>query len=245
MPHRVLTAQQVAEYLHLTPAEVEHLVKRGKIPHEKSGSRVVFRRIDIDAWASRRLLETRHGDEKFVEDFHQRASAKRFEFSQEHALMPDLLTAERIDADLGARTRPSVISEMVALAGDTGLVNDPVDLLESLRNREELCSTAMPGGFALLHPRHHHEYLFEESFIVFGRTAHPVGFGAPDGHMTDLFFLVCCGDDRLHLHTIARICAMYKETALITQLRTAETAGEMYDLIVAAEMDVIRALRPG
>ena len=243
MPHRVMTPAQVAAYLHLSLADVEQLAKRGKIPHEKAGARLVFRRIEVDAWASRRLLETRHGEEQFVDDFHQRSSEKHFEFSQDHALMPDLLTADRIDPDLGARTRTSAISEMVALAGDTGLVNDPVDLLESLRTREELCSTAMPGGFALLHPRHHHEYLFDESFLVFGRAAHPVGFGAPDGKLTDLFFLVCCGDDRLHLHTIARICAMYKHTELIDQLRAAGTAGEMFDLICAAELEVIRALR--
>lgn len=238
-----MNIDQVAAYLHLTKAEVEKLVRRNRIPHEKSGPRVVFRNVDIDAWASQRLLETHHGDAQFITDFHVKASARHFEESRDHAIMPTLLTPQRIDPEMGARTRASVLSEMTMMAADTGLVTDQVDLLESLRKREEMCSTGLPGGIALLHPRHHHEYLFDESFIVLGRAGQPVPFGAPDGKLTDLFFLVCCGDDKLHLHTIARLCAMCNDTSLMSDLRVAETAHDMYDLIVAAEIEIIVNLK--
>lgn len=234
---------EVATYLHLPPHEIERLVRKGGLPHEKSGDRLVFRNVDVDAWMSRRLIETEHGARRFADDFHRRASDTRHGETSTHAIIPELLTPERIDVELGARTRSSVISEMTMLADETGLVNNPVDLLESLRDREEMCSTAMPGGIALLHPRHHLEFLFEESFIVLGRAVQPIPFGAPDGRLTDLFFLLCSGDDRLHLHTLARIAAMCSATTLIADLRAAGTADDMYDLIVAAEEQVVIGMR--
>jgi len=239
MPHRMMNLSQVAAYLHLPEHEIERLVKREGLPHQKTGGRLTFRNIDVDAWMSRRLIERDHGNKTFAADFHKRASDTRHGGTLAHAIIPELLTPDRIDIALGAKTRSSVISEMTMLANETGLVNNQVDLLESLRDREDLCSTAMPGGIALLHPRHHLEFLFEESFIALGRATQPVPFGAPDGKMTDLFFLICSGDDKLHLHTLARIAAMCSATNLIADLRVAETAADMFSLIVTAEEQVI------
>ena len=45
---------------------------------------------------------------------------------------------------------PAVVRQLVELAEKTGRLCDPRDLLKSLEAREELCSTALPGGLALL-----------------------------------------------------------------------------------------------
>ena len=220
-----MNLDEVASFLHLTRDAVQKLVRKNKIPFQKTGDRISFRNVEVEQWASQRLLDTRAGDQIFAEDFHQRATDTHFGETQEHQIIPQLLTPERIDPELGAKTKSSVLSEMTMLADETGLVNNAVDLLESLRDREALYSTAMPGGVALLHPRHHHEYLFEESFIVLGRAGQPVPFGAPDGKMTDLFFLLCCGDDRLHLHMLARLAALCGTTNLAADLRAPGAVG--------------------
>ena len=238
-----MSLAEIASYLHLPVQDIEKLVQRGKIPHEKVRNRVVFRQGDIDIWVSKRLLETKHGDEKFIQEFHSRGSAYHAERESESATISNLMTPDRINPELGARTRSSVLSEMTMLAAETELVNNQVDLLESLRDREEMVSTAMSGGIALLHPRHHHEYLFEESFIVLGRAVQAIPFGAPDGKLTDLFFLLCCGDDKLHLHALARLCTMCMDTNLISDLRVAETANDMYKQIVSSELTVIKNLK--
>jgi mannitol/fructose-specific phosphotransferase system IIA component (Ntr-type) len=115
-------------------------------------------------------------------------------------ILPDLLTAGAVDSAMTSKTKASVLRDLVALAEKTGQLNDPKTLVDSLEAREELCSTAMPGGFALPHLRTQEPYLFETSFLVVGRPIQPIHFGAPDGEPTQLFFLICCQDDRLHLH---------------------------------------------
>jgi mannitol/fructose-specific phosphotransferase system IIA component (Ntr-type) len=138
-----------------------------------------------------------------------------------------------------SKTKASVLRDLVALAEKTGNLCDPKALLASLEAREKLCSTAVPGGFALPHPRSHEPYLFVTSFIVVGRPVQEIHFGAPDGQPTHLFFLLCCQNDQLHLHTLARLCLIAQKTKLLDQFREAPDAETMRNSIITAEQEVL------
>ncbi len=71
MPHRVLTIEQVAGFLHVAVADVEALVHHREIPFERQGRRIVFRKAEIDEWASRRILGLAG---KKLENYHQDSS---------------------------------------------------------------------------------------------------------------------------------------------------------------------------
>lgn len=237
MPYRTFTEDEVARYLHLTRGDIEHLLKNQEIPVERHGSRLVFRKADIDAWASKRILGL---EGKPLTDYHRKSSAAAEQIFQNQALLPDRIKPAFIDPALLAKTKASVLREMTRLAANTGRVYDPEALLESLQAREELCSTGLPGGLALLHPRRPEPYLFESPFIVLGRTVQQIPFGAPDGRPTDIFFLIGCPDDRLHLHLLARLCLMAQKTDLLANLRQAETGGAMHDVVLSAEQTVLQ-----
>lgn len=239
MPHHVFNIKEVAGYLHLSVDDIERLVREREIPHERLRDRIQFHRPEIDAWASKRILLLSRKD---LTQYHSTSSEKVKESSGTHAVMTDLITAERISPALPARTAASVVREMCALADLSGLVSDPADLFRSIKEREELCSTAMPGGLALLHPRQHEPYMFTESFIVLGRTVQGIHFGAPDGSTTQLFFMVCCQDDRLHLHTLTRLCLMCQQTTLINGLFEADSAKTMVAAILHSETEIISRL---
>lgn len=228
--------QEVAEYLHLTEADVERLLENEEIPSEERGGRVVFRKQLIDAWATQRILGL---EDRPLTEYHQKTSRGTRTVLENEAIMPEMIRPEYIAAAMAAKTKASALREMVALAEKTGKVLDSKDLLASLEAREELCSTALPGGLALLHPRHHDPYMFDASFIVLGRPVQDIFYGAPDGQPTHLFFLICCQDDRIHLHTLARLCMMAVKTGLLDELRQAADGGAMYDCLVAAEQEVL------
>jgi mannitol/fructose-specific phosphotransferase system IIA component (Ntr-type) len=98
----------------------------------------------------------------------------------------------------------------------------------------------MPGGVAFLHPRQQQPYLLQSSFMVLGRTIQPIHFGAPDDRPTDLFFLLCCQDEVLHLHTLARLCLIVLKTELLDQLRAGTDADAMHECLLNAEQTVIK-----
>jgi excisionase family DNA binding protein len=241
MPYRTFGTKEVARYLHLSQAEIERLVKNQDIPVEKHGDHLVFRKVVIDAWASQRIMGLQG---RRLAEYHQKTSRDTRQVLAHEAILPDMIRPEYIEPALAAKTKASALREMVALAEKTGRVWDRKGLLEGLEAREELCSTGLPGGFALLHTRQPEAYLFDSSFIVLGRTIQPIPFGAPDGQPTHLFFLLACPDDRLHLHTLARLCLMAQKTNILEQLQQAADAESMYQSLIASEAAVLEGSRP-
>jgi nitrogen PTS system EIIA component len=157
VPHRTFGVEDVARYLHLSSADVERLVKNQDIPFEKHGPRLVFRKVAIDSWASPRILGF---EGRRLADYHQKTSLDAREALASEALMPSRLRAEFINPLLPAKTKASVLREMASLAEKTGRVCDRRALVEGLEAREELCSTGLPGGLAILHCRYPEPYLF-------------------------------------------------------------------------------------
>jgi PTS system nitrogen regulatory IIA component len=241
MGFRQLSIPQAAARLHVPAAEVERLVKYREIPFVLRGDEPVFVRRDLDAWASQRLLESNGGHAVAV----HRASTRNRQAAVatgHERLVPRLFRAAWIAPALQSRTKPSVLRDMVTLAATTNLLYDDAALLHGLEEREALCSTAIDQGVAFLHSRYHDPHLCGDSFVVLGRLARPIFAGAADGRATDLFFLVCCSDDALHLHVLARLCALAHSTPVLTELRQAATAAEMLAVLVRSEDALLAAL---
>ena len=241
MPYRPLTIQQAAARLHLTLPEVEKLVKYQEVPFTRRGAEQepIFSRRELDAWASQRLLGMNAGR---VADVH-RASTAMWQTPDSHdSLVPRLFCAEWIEPALQSKTKPSVLRDMVKLAAATNLLFDDTALLRGLEEREALCSTAIDQGVAFLHARYHDPNICGDSFVVLGRTVRPIFAGAADGQTTDIFFLLCCLDDALHLHMLARLCAMAHSTTLLTELRQAGNSEQMLEALVRSEAAVLQAL---
>ena len=236
MPFQLLNLEEVADYLHLTLEDVEQRVKNREIPFERRGDRIVFSKGEIDAWASQRILDL---PGRRLAEYHEKSTRHTREILAQETLLPELLRSGAVASAMKSKTRASVLRDLVALAEKTGRLGDPKALLASLEAREALGSTAMPGGFALPHPRSHEPYLFETSFIVVGRPVQEIHFGAPDGQPTHLFFLICCPDDRLHLHLLARLCLIAQKTGMLDQLREAPDAETMRHSLIAAEQEIL------
>lgn len=239
MTHVRFSLHEVADYLHLPVADVELLVKRREIPFTLVGSRPVFIRVEIDAWASQRLLGFTRGP---LADYHRKTSARMHNLDRTSAIISELLQPAYVACGLASRTKASIIRDMVGIAEAAGIIADRAELIESITTRERMCSTALAGGMAILHPEHHLPYMSDDSFILLARTVQPIPFGSPDGQTTDVFFLVCCQDDRIHLHVLARICMLCYHTPLLTALRECDSAAGMHALVVQHELDLVRSL---
>jgi PTS system nitrogen regulatory IIA component len=135
---------------------------------------------------------------------------------------------------LVARTRNSVINAMAKLAADTGLLWDPNKMADAVRRREDMQSTALDIGVALLHPRRPLPNILGEAFLVMGRTSQGIPFGGSSA-MTDVFFLICSTGDRCHLRTLARLSRLLSTADFLTAVRDAEDEAMIRRRIVEFE----------
>jgi PTS system nitrogen regulatory IIA component len=140
---------------------------------------------------------------------------------------------------LQARTPSSVAREMVRLAEQSWQIYDPDVVLKAVQAREEVASTALGNGVAVMHPSRPLPNALGESVVAFGRASGGLPLGGPGGRMTDLVFLVCCRDDRTHLRVLARLSRLMLRPTFLDDLRAAETAVDALQVIHSAEADLL------
>ena len=191
---------RLAAYLHMSPAAVMKLAERGKVPARRVNGDWRFSSAEIHHW-----LEDRIGvsdDETLVQM--EGALDRAADTDVEDVSISELLRIEAIEVPLGARTRRSVISKMCELAARTHLLWDSAKMVEAVRAREEMHSTALDNGVALLHPRRPMSTILAEAVLALGISPGGIPFGA-DGQLTDVFFLICSTSDHEHLRILARL----------------------------------------
>jgi len=235
MPYRTLTIQEVARMLGADVRRVERMAQRGEIPCQKVGGQFRCNRAEITEWLQQRFggMSNKHLAEVDAGMTEQRQTP------QDEMIISPLLRIEAVTTNLGSRTKDSTLRELVALAERAGLVLNSQELTEAVLHREELHSTAMENGIAIPHPRRPLPYAIAEPILGVAKTTQGIVFGAPDGRLTDLFFLTASQDDRHHLHTLARLCRMLYDEDFVNRLHDAQTPREMIELMKDRELEVV------
>ena len=232
MPHSNFDIQGLARYLHLAPQQVAKLADRGKLPGRKVGGEWRFAKADIHHWLENRIGLSDEGELVEVEGVLQRSAAG--EAPEEEICIAQMLPIEAIAIPLAARTRNSVIDSMVELAAATGWLWDPKEMADAVRSREEMHSTALENGVALLHPRRPMAKILSQPFLALGVTTTGIPFGV-DVPMTDVFFLICSMEDRVHLQVLARLSRILTYTGFLNALHQAEDAQCARQLVIETE----------
>jgi PTS system nitrogen regulatory IIA component len=222
---------RLAAYLHLAPAQVARLADRGKIPGRKVGGQWRFAQADVHHWLEDRIGLSDDDELVQMEDVLSRAAGPE----EERPCIAAMLPVEAIAVPLEARTRGSVITEMVQLAAQTTWLWDAARMADAVRAREDMQPTALDIGVALLHPRRPLAGILAQPFLALGRTSQGIPFGNPRGGLTDIFFLICSTDDRGHLRTLARLSRLISDAELLTALRQADSAAAVHRLIAERE----------
>jgi len=234
MPYRNMSLEEFAAHVGMDARDVRKLADRGRLPGRKIGGQWRFNRARVTEWFQQEM----HGlEEKRLIEV-ERAMASGDTEDEQTLVVTDLMGVEGIDLNLHAKTRGSVLRELVRLVGRTGLLWDEKGLVDAVQEREGMQSTALPNGVAIPHPRQPLPYATADPVICLARVPAGIGFGSPDRGLTDLFFLICNHDDRYHLHVLARLMRIVDEETL-DGLRAAESSEEALATLLAKERQVV------
>jgi PTS system nitrogen regulatory IIA component len=225
---------RLANYLHMMPDAVTKLAERGKLPGRRVGGEWRFSAAEIHHWLEDRIGLSDDEALAHVEGALDRASK---DSDVEQVSVRRLLHVESIEIPLDARTRGSVIVRMTELAAATHLLWDPAKMAEAIRAREEMHSTALDNGVALLHPRRPMAAILAEAVLALGISPNVVPFGS-NGQMSDIFFLICSTSDHEHLRILARLSRVIHDQDFLAELRGAADAAEAHRLIAEREQAV-------
>jgi PTS system nitrogen regulatory IIA component len=232
--NEVMDLEQLAAYLRRDVREVSKLANRGHLPGKKVGGEWRFASSEINYWIETQMPGLSEAELAALEDHGDTALAN------EEPLVTSLLSENTIAVPLQASTKASVLRELVNLAEQSWQIYDTDALLEAIKAREELGGTALERGVAIPHP---HRPLSPkaqgEAIIAFARTSRGIPFGAPDGELTDLFFLVSCRGADMHLRVLARLSRLLLRPGFLDDLRSTETVQETLLLIERSERELL------
>ena len=224
----------LARYLHLPEKQVQKMADRGQIPGRKIKGEWTFSSSEIHHWFEHRLGATDDDAElATVEETIAKSNP-----AEETISIAALIPPGGIELPLAARTKESVIRTMAAVAERTGMLWDAEKMADAIRKREDLHPTALDNGVALLHPRRPMGSIIDDTFLTLGISGSGLPFGGGFDNLTDVFFLICSKDDRVHLRVLARLSRLLTVRGFLENLREAETEAAIRALIAETEAKI-------
>jgi len=222
---------RLAAYLHMMPADIAKLADRGKLPGRRVGGAWRFSAAEIHHWMEDRIGLSDEGGLLSVEGALDRAGGHA---ENDEVSIAALLRPEAVAVPLAARTRASVIRQMTLLAAETHLLWDADAMADAVRAREEMHTTALDNGVALLHPRRPMSGILAEAVLALGISHGGIPFGN-EGRLTDVFFLICSTSDHEHLRILARLSRVINDAEFLSSLREAHDAVDVRRLVADRE----------
>ncbi len=132
--------------------------------------------------------------------------------------------------NLKSSTKEGVIEELVDLAASSNMIKDRTELLDDVKERENLVTTGVGYGVAFPHAK---TKAAKGIVIAFGRSTKGIDFEAMDHRAVHLFFLIEAPEDAIgaHLNVMARLSFLMKSEENRRKLMQAGSPGDVLALM--------------
>lgn len=139
-----------------------------------------------------------------------------------------------VKVPLEGRERQAVITELVDLLNEKGLLLDKKIVLDAVLMREQTRSTGIGSGIALPHGKCKG---VRELVMAIGIAGEPIDFASVDGKPVKIVILLASPIDQTgpHIQALARISRLMLDTKFKEQIEKAASADEVYSLLTAKE----------
>ena len=223
MARELLTLKQAAVHLKVTISVVREMVNSNLLQTVKNGNTIKIDQAEVDEW-----LASLNEEE-----------VKKLSLQRSICKFSDYFKPEYVLLDFEADNKYEAIAEMSKKAKDIGLVRDHRWLYQVVVAREELVSTAVGNGVALLHARHFHPSRIKKPAVLFGRSKEPIEFDALDNQPVGLYFMLLLHNDYQHLFSISYISKnILMSEASLEKLRTAQNGDEVAEVLVGTVINI-------
>ncbi|KOO16396.1 PTS fructose transporter subunit IIA [Vibrio xuii] len=142
----------------------------------------------------------------------------------------NLIEPETICLDLKATTKDDALKELVELLDAAGKLADKEQFLADLWKREEIGNTGFEDGVAIPHAK---SDAVTEPAVAVGISRTGIDYGAEDGELSDVFFMLASpdGGDHHHIEVLAQLSTKLIEEEFISQLKAAQSVEQARELL--------------
>ena len=211
-----LKIKDIAEFLVMSEKEIQKLVKAKEIPHQIIQDRVVFNKDKVIEWALGRNIPLNiSGSAHFVE----------YQIKSLLPLLDDKSVFYNCDF-----TEALYIEQMTSLA----LFDESVDkdvVVQLLKSREQLMSTAIGNGISLPHPRIPLVIGRDKPLIHFFFPKKPLNLNSLDGKPVHTLILIISQTTKQHLSLLAHVSFLLSKKEIQQALEARLPYSELISMI--------------
>lgn len=220
----ILTIRQLSEYLMVSEKTIYRMLERNLLPAVRVGAQWRFRKRDIDTWLDEQVKKVEVEGQKAVLE----------ELAPSEIDIHPLLNPKNVFRDVPELPRDELIAWIVMHAAlDPGV--DREALCASIREREELCSTALVKDAAFPHPNAPSDFGFARKQVLLAVLREPVSFNDPHGHRPRVIVVILARTVQGYLLAISRAVKLFGNAALIGRITKSSSANEVISAIREAE----------
>lgn len=148
----------------------------------------------------------------------------------------NLIQSETLCLELTATTKQQVFEELVGMLDKAGKLADKEQFLADLWARENIGNTGFEEGIAIPHAK---SCAVAKPAVAIGISRSGIDYGAEDGELSDVFFMLASpdGDDHHHIEVLAQLSSKLIEPEFIEQLKQAQSVEQALALIIDEQID--------
>ena len=145
-------------------------------------------------------------------------------------ILTQILQPSCIKVPLEGKDKNAVITELVDLLNDNGLLQDRDVALEAVFVREQTRSTGIGSGIAIPHGKCK---VVKELVMAIGIAHEPIDFESVDGKPVTIVILLVSPTDQTgpHIQALARISRLMLDEQFRQSLEKTGSAEELYELL--------------
>lgn len=148
----------------------------------------------------------------------------------------NLIEPETICLELKAQTKEEVLLELVELLEAAGKLVDKNDFLADIWKREKIGNTGFEQGIAIPHAK---SFAVSMPAVAVGISQTGIDYGAEDGELSDVFFMLASpdGDDHHHIEVLAQLSSKLIEETFVSSLKDVESVEQALALLTDVETE--------
>lgn len=141
-----------------------------------------------------------------------------------------LIEPHTICLNLQARTKEEVLLELVDILDSAGKLANKDQYLADIWKREAIGNTGFEDGIAIPHAK---SYAVAVPAVAVGISQTGIDYGAEDGKLSDVFFMLASpdGDDHHHIEVLAQVSSKLVEDGFIKKLKATENVTQAWELL--------------
>lgn len=203
---------------------IYRMLEKNILPAIRVGGQWRFRRRDIDTWIDNQVKKVEiDGDRRLLAEFEQ----------SEIEIAP-LIEEENVWLNTPPMSRDELLTWMIMQAKlQEGVDRD--GLAESVRLREQICSTALVDRAAFPHPNDPTRFRFSRKRVLMAIMGEPMNYLDPHGHQPSVVAMILARTVQGYLLTISRAIKLFSDLQLIDRLTNCKERADVIRLIREAE----------